>query len=64
MFAKQVRILGSRLGTMADTLDAARHLSLGHFEPLIDSVLPLEAAGEAHRRLEEGRPIGKLILAP
>jgi NADPH:quinone reductase-like Zn-dependent oxidoreductase len=64
MFAKQVRILGSRLGTMADTLDAARHLSLGHFEPLIDSVLPLEAADEAHRRLEEGRPIGKLILAP
>lgn len=27
MFAKQIRILGSRLGTMTDTIDAAKHLS-------------------------------------
>ena len=31
MFVKQLRILGSRLGTIADALDAARHLSAGHF---------------------------------
>ncbi len=64
MFAKQVRILGSRLGTMVDTLDAARHLSLGHFQPLIGATLPLDQAGEAHRLLEEGRAVGKLILKP
>ena len=44
MFVKQLRILGSRLGTMADTVDAARHLSAGRFSPLIGAVLPLEAA--------------------
>ena len=30
--------------------------------PVIDAVLPLEQAGEAHSRLEGGRIIGKLLL--
>lgn len=64
MFAKQVRILGSRLGTMEDTLAAARHLSAGHFKPLIGTVLPLERVGEGHRLLEEGLVIGKVIVKP
>ena len=61
MFAKQVRILGSRLGTMDDALAAARHLSAGRFRPLLGSVLPLDQVAEAHRLMEEGRVIGKVI---
>lgn len=64
MFAKQVRILGSRLGTMEDALAAARHLSAGRFRPLVGSVLPLEQVAEAHRLMEEGRVIGKVIVTP
>ncbi len=64
MFAKQIRILGSRLGTMADTVDAARHLSAGRFRPLVDRVLPLEELGEAHRLMDEGQLIGKAIIRP
>jgi NADPH:quinone reductase-like Zn-dependent oxidoreductase len=63
-FVKQLRILGSRLGTMADTLDAARHLSAGRFSPLIGAVLPLERLGEAHVLLDEGRVTGKVIVKP
>ena len=64
MFAKQVRILGSRLGTMADTLAAAQHLSAGRFSPLISAVLPLDQVAEAHRLMDEGAVIGKLIIKP
>jgi NADPH:quinone reductase-like Zn-dependent oxidoreductase len=64
MFVKQLRILGSRLGTMADTIDAARHLSAGRFAPLIGAVLPLEQLGEAHVLLDEGRVTGKVIVKP
>lgn len=64
MFAKQIRILGSRLGTMEDTVAAARHLSAGHFEPLIGSVLALDDVAEAHRLMDEGRVIGKVIVKP
>jgi NADPH:quinone reductase-like Zn-dependent oxidoreductase len=64
MFAKQIRILGSRLGTMTDALDAARHLSAGRFRPLVDRVFPLEELGEAHRLMDEGQLIGKAIVKP
>jgi NADPH:quinone reductase-like Zn-dependent oxidoreductase len=64
MFAKQVRILGSRLGTMEDTLAAARQLSAGRFTPLIGPVLPLERVAEAHGLMDDGRVIGKVILKP
>jgi NADPH:quinone reductase-like Zn-dependent oxidoreductase len=64
MFAKQLCILGSRLGTMVDTIDAARHLSAGRFHPLIDRVFPLEELGEAHRLMEDGQLIGKAIVRP
>ena len=64
MFVKQVRILGSRLGTMIDTIDAARHLSAGSFAPLIGAVLPLERLGEAHELMDQGRVIGKVIVRP
>ena len=64
MFAKQLRILGSRLGTMEDTLAAAAHLSAGRFTPLIGAVLPLEQLAEAHRLMDEGLVIGKVIVVP
>ena len=64
MFVKQVRILGSRLGTMEDALAAAVHLNAGRFEPLVGLVVPFERVGEGHRLLEEGKVIGKAIVKP
>lgn len=63
-FVKQVRILGSRLGTMRDAFDAARHLSAGRFTPLIGAVLPLDLVAEAHALMDEGKVIGKVIVKP
>ncbi len=62
MFVKQVRILGSRLGTMDDALSAIRHFDSGRFRPLIGAVLPLEQVGEGHRMLERGDVAGKSVV--
>jgi NADPH:quinone reductase len=43
--------------------ELARLVEQGKLRPLVDAVLPLEAAAEAHRRLESGHGRGKLVLA-
>jgi NADPH:quinone reductase-like Zn-dependent oxidoreductase len=64
LFVKQLRVLGSRLGTMRDAFDAARQLSAGRFTPLVGAVLPLEGVAEAHALMDEGKVIGKVIVKP
>jgi NADPH:quinone reductase-like Zn-dependent oxidoreductase len=62
MFVKQVRILGSRLGTMDDALAAIRHLNEGRFRPLVGEILHLERIPEGHRMLERGDVAGKIVV--
>ncbi len=64
MFAKQLRILGSRLGTMEDMLAVVRHLNDGHLRPLIGPTVTLADVAEGHRLLEEGEAVGKVIVRP
>ncbi|HEY2670803.1 MAG TPA: zinc-binding dehydrogenase [Rugosimonospora sp.] len=45
----------------ADVLD---RLASGHIRPLVDSVMPLAEAAAAHRRIEERRAVGKIVLTP
>ena len=39
------------------------HLESGRMRPIIDSVFPLEAAADAHRRMEASEHVGKIVLA-
>jgi NADPH:quinone reductase-like Zn-dependent oxidoreductase len=34
----------------------------GRFRPVIDTIFPLEQAAEAHRRMEGGEHVGKIVL--
>lgn len=43
---------------------ALPRLAKGELRPVIDTVLPLDQAAEAHRRLERGGGFGKIILTP
>jgi len=46
-----------------ETLDGlARLLERGFVDPVVETVLPLERAAEAHRRLETGHGRGKIVL--
>lgn len=64
LFVKQLRILGSRLGTMDDALGALGHLEAGHFDPIVGAVVGLRDVERAHRMLEEGSVVGKIVVKP
>lgn len=38
------------------------YVAAGDLKPVIDSVFPLERAADAHRRMEEGSHVGKIVL--
>jgi NADPH:quinone reductase-like Zn-dependent oxidoreductase len=64
LFWKQLEILGTTMANRAEfeaMLDAAL---AGKIDPVIDVVMPLDSAREAHERLEEGRQFGKIVLVP
>lgn len=64
LFSRQLSLLGSYMGTKAELLQAAQFFFDGRFQPLVDAVLPLAQAADAHRRLEAGDVCGKLVLTP
>jgi NADPH:quinone reductase-like Zn-dependent oxidoreductase len=39
-------------------------LAAGTIRPVIDSTWPLAEAAQAHRRMESGQSVGKLLLLP
>ena len=59
---KQLTILGSTMGTQADFEGAYELVASGRARPIVDRVFPLAEAAEAHRHLEEGRQLGKVVL--
>jgi NADPH:quinone reductase-like Zn-dependent oxidoreductase len=64
LFAKQASLLGS-FSSSEDNFRAVLQLvAEGKLRPVIDSVLPLSQAAEAHRRLEGRDVFGKLVLRP
>jgi NADPH:quinone reductase-like Zn-dependent oxidoreductase len=62
LFAKQLSILGSYMGTKGELLRAARFFFSGQLKPAIDRTYPLADAAEAQRRLEASRQFGKIVL--
>ncbi len=59
---KQLDILGSTMGTRTD-FEGAYDLVAAGATPVIDSVLPLAEARQAHERLEGGEQFGKIVLS-
>jgi alcohol dehydrogenase len=64
LFAKQATLLGSFSSTQANFRTVLQLVGEGQLKPVIDSVLPLSAATEAHRRLEARQVFGKIVLRP
>ncbi len=64
VFFKNLAVLGSTMGSIGDMHRLVRLLEAGELQPIVDSVLPLDEVGEAHRRLEAREVFGKLVLTP
>ncbi len=62
LFARQLSLLGSYMGTFADLRSAAELLFNGRVRPVVDEVFPLARAADAHRRLEDKGQFGKIVL--
>jgi zinc-binding alcohol dehydrogenase/oxidoreductase len=62
IFWKQLTVLGSTMGTQEDFSAMLQLYERKIIPPIIDSVLPLERASEAHRRMELANQFGKIVL--
>jgi NADPH:quinone reductase-like Zn-dependent oxidoreductase len=64
IFFRQIEILGSTMGSKADLLAVLGHVAAGRLSPVVDRVLPLARAADAHRVLELRAAFGKVVLTP
>jgi len=64
LFAKQLALLGSYMGSKADLLDVARLFFDGKVRPVVHAVLALGEARRAHEMMEASEHFGKLVLVP
>src|SRR3954470_16163497 len=72
IMARRLTLTGSTLRTRPAAFKAALaaelrervwpHLEAGEIRPVIDSVFPLAQAADAHRRMESGEHVGKVVL--
>lgn len=63
IFFRQVELLGSTMGSKGDLYEVLRHVDSGKLRPVVDRVMPLWDAVEAHRLLEDRKVFGKIVLA-
>lgn len=62
VFTKRLELLGCRGSGRQDLAHALGLLASGAVRPHVERVLPLEHAVEAHRLLESGQLLGKVVL--
>jgi NADPH:quinone reductase-like Zn-dependent oxidoreductase len=62
VFFRQIEILGSTMGSRGTLFAILEHVKAGRLKPVVDRVLPLWDAREAHRILEAREAFGKVVL--
>jgi NADPH:quinone reductase-like Zn-dependent oxidoreductase len=62
LFTRQLSILGSFMGSKAELYSVLELVRRGLLKPVIDTVMPLQQAREAHERLERREQFGKIVL--
>jgi len=64
VFYRHLTILGSFMGSKAELLEAMKFVKQGRIKAVVDRVLPLSEAREAHLLLENRGQFGKVVLTP
>jgi NADPH:quinone reductase-like Zn-dependent oxidoreductase len=62
VFFRQIEILGSTMGSRGTLFAILEQVKAGRLKPVVDRVLPLWDAREAHRILEAREAFGKVVL--
>jgi NADPH:quinone reductase-like Zn-dependent oxidoreductase len=63
VFYRHLTVLGSFMGSKAELLAAMKFVSQGKIRAVVDRVLPLSKARQAHELIESRAQFGKVILA-
>jgi NADPH:quinone reductase-like Zn-dependent oxidoreductase len=64
IFAKQISLIGSTMGSRQDFITLVALLGAGRLKPVVDRVVPLRDGIDAYRVMEAGGHFGKIILQP
>jgi NADPH:quinone reductase-like Zn-dependent oxidoreductase len=64
LFARQLTLLGSYMGTMGELHEVLRHVFAGRLKPVVDRVFPLKDIRAAHEYLEKSQMFGKVVVRP
>ena len=64
VFIKNLTFMGSTMGPRSALPEIFAHVAAGRFRPVVDRVMPLSAAREAHELLETRQVAGKIVLVP
>src|ERR1700704_2710260 len=64
VFYRHLTILGSFMGSKGELLEAMKFVRTGKLRGVVDRVLPLAEARQAHELMEDRAQFGKLVLLP
>ena len=64
VFYRHLTLLGSFMGSKAELLEAMKFVRAGKIRAVVDRVLPLSEARQAHEAIEERAQFGKIVLKP
>jgi NADPH:quinone reductase-like Zn-dependent oxidoreductase len=62
LFARQLTVLGSYMGTMSELHEVLAHLFAGRLKPVVDRTFPLQDLQAAHEYLEKSQMFGKVVI--
>src|ERR1700726_4347701 len=62
LFARQLSLLGSYMGTMGELHEVLGHIFAGRLKPVVDRTFPLSEVRDAHEYLEKSQMFGKVVL--
>ena len=64
LFVRQLRVLGSYMGTMGELHEVLGHVFAGRLKPVVDRTFPLSEIRAAHEYVEKSQMFGKVIMNP
>lgn len=64
LFYKRISLLGSTMGSKGDLFRILELVEAGKLAPVLDRVLPLAEAAQAHQLLSDRKSFGNLVLTP
>jgi NADPH:quinone reductase-like Zn-dependent oxidoreductase len=64
LFARQLRLLGSYMGTMGELHEVLGHVFVGRLRPVVDRTFPLSEIRAAHEYLGKSQMFGKIVVNP